>query len=544
MTRKWSRRSIGALSRRDAASHFGAVDADAREMPARLIALLVRPTSPPLWLGIVVAATVITVETAVVHQLDTVAPQNAFGAVFLLGVLVVSARWGFVLSVMTTLVSAVVYVYFHLQVAGSLLPTKPGDWVAILVFLPVALVANLMAGQARLRTAEAVLRRREAEVSRDELGVLAAHQAALRRVATLAARGVSPPEVFTAVAEELTLWLHVVNAVLLRNDGDGTGTLVAVRYEPGVTGMSDTGDRIPMEGDDVGAIVLRTGRAARIDNHEHVGGEVATRIREGGFGSIVGVPIVVDSRVWGAAIVGSRCAEPLPPDTEARLGDFADLVATAIANAVTRAELLASRARIVAASDEARRRLERDLHDGAQQRLVSLGLEVRMTEASVPAEWVDVKEQLSAIASGLKGVSEDLRELSHGIHPAILSKGGLVSAVRTLARRSAVPVTLDVAIEDRFAESVEVAAYYVVAEALTNAAKHARASEVSVSLGTQDGILHLVIRDDGVGGASSAAGSGLLGLQDRVEALGGHLRITSPPGHGTTLDITIPVAGE
>jgi len=248
--------------------------------------------------------------------------------------------------------------------------------------------------------------------------------------------------------------------------------------------------------------------------------------------------------VWGAAIVGSRCAEPLPPDTEARLGDFADLVATAIANAVTRAELLASRARIVAASDEARRRLERDLHDGAQQRLVSLGLEVRMTEASVPAEWVDVKEQLSAIASGLKGVSEDLRELSHGIHPAILSKGGLGSAVRTLARRSAVPVTLDVAIEDRFAESVEVAAYYVVAEALTNAAKHARASEVSVSLGTQDGILHLVIRDDGVGGASSAAGSGLLGLQDRVEALGGHLRITSPPGHGTTLDITIPVAGE
>ncbi|MFF2027461.1 GAF domain-containing sensor histidine kinase [Streptomyces sp. NPDC058171] len=363
-------------------------------------------------------------------------------------------------------------------------------------------------------------------------------------MATLAARGVSPPEVFTAVAEELTLWLHVVNAVLLRNDGDGTGTLVAVRYEPGVTGMSDTGDRIPMEGDDVGAIVLRTGRAARIDNHEHVGGEVATRIREGGFGSIVGVPIVVDSRVWGAAIVGSRCAEPLPPDTEARLGDFADLVATAIANAVTRAELLASRARIVAASDEARRRLERDLHDGAQQRLVSLGLEVRMTEASVPAEWVDVKEQLSAIASGLKGVSEDLRELSHGIHPAILSKGGLGSAVRTLARRSAVPVTLDVAIEDRFAESVEVAAYYVVAEALTNAAKHARASEVSVSLGTQDGILHLVIRDDGVGGASSAAGSGLLGLQDRVEALGGHLRITSPPGHGTTLDITIPVAGE
>ncbi|AII08548.1 MULTISPECIES: GAF domain-containing sensor histidine kinase [Rhodococcus] len=512
-------------------------------MPARLISLLVRPTTPPLWLGIVVAATVIAVETVVVHQLNKVAPQNAFGAVFLLGVLVVSARWGFALSVMTTLVSAIVYVYFHLQVEGTLLPAKPGDWVAVVVFLPVALVANLMAGQARLRTAEAVLRRREAEASRDELAILAEHQAALRRVATLAARGVSPSEVFTAVAEELALWLHVVNAALLRYEGDGTGTLVAVRYEPGVTLLPVTGDRISTAGDDVGAIVLRTGRGARIDNHAHVGGTVATRIRAEGFGSIVGVPIVVDKRVWGAAIVGSRQTEPLPADTETRLGDFADLVATAIANAATRAELIASRARIVAAGDEARRRLERDLHDGAQQRLVSLGLEVRMAEASVPAEWVDVKEQLSAIASGLTGVSEDLRELSHGIHPAILSKGGLGSAVRTLARRSAVPVSLDVALDGRFTESVEVATYYVVAEALTNVAKHAHASEVDVSLGAADGTVHLVIGDDGVGGASSGAGSGLIGLQDRVEALGGHMQITSPPGHGTTLDITIPVDG-
>ncbi len=544
MTRKWSRRSHGALSRRGAAAPWAAFDADAHQMPARLISLLVRPTTPPLWLGIVVAATVITVETVVVHQLDKVAPQNAFGAVFLLGVLVVSARWGFALSVMTTLVSAFVYVYFHLQVAGTLLPAKAGDWVAIVVFLPVALVANLMAGQARLRTAEAVLRRREAEASRDELAILAEHQAALRRVATLAARGVSPSEVFTAVAEELALWLHVVDAVLLRYEGDGTGTLVAVRYEPGETRMPVTGDRISTEGDDVGAIVLRTGHGARIDNHEHVGGAVATRIRAEGFGSIVGVPIVVDKRVWGAAIVGSRRTEPLPADTEIRLGDFADLVATAIANAATRAELIASRARIITATDEARRRLERDLHDGAQQRLVSLGLEVRMAEASVPAEWGDVREQLSAIASGLTGVSEDLRELSHGIHPAILSKGGLGSAVRTLARRSAVPVALDVAIEGRFSESVEVAAYYVVAEALTNAAKHAHASEVDVSLRAEDGTLHLVIGDDGVGGASSGAGSGLIGLQDRVEALGGHMLITSPPGHGTTLDITIPVADE
>ncbi|MGY4649761.1 PAS domain S-box-containing protein [Mycobacterium sp. URHB0021] len=205
------------------------------------------------------------------------------------------------------------------------------------------------------------------------------------------------------------------------------------------------------------------------------------------------------------------------------------------------AELIASRARIVCAEAAARRRLERNLHDGAQQRLVSLGLQLRMAEASVPTEHRDIKERLSHITSGLSGVLEDLREIARGLHPAALSNGGLGPALKTLARRSSVPVNLDVTIDRRLPDSIEVAAYYMVAEALTNAAKHARASEVTVGVQVQDAHLRLSIRDDGIGGANAAKGSGLIGLKDRVEALGGHIQLSSPPGVGTSLQITIPL---
>jgi signal transduction histidine kinase len=213
------------------------------------------------------------------------------------------------------------------------------------------------------------------------------------------------------------------------------------------------------------------------------------------------VPIVVGGHLWGLAAVTSR-AEPLPADIETRMADFADLVATAISNAATRAELIASRARIVTASDEARRRLERNLHDGAQQRLVSLGLAMRVAQDSVPPGQTAIGEQLSHITSGLTGVSEDLREIAHGIHPAILSRGGLGPALKTLARRSSLPVTLDVTVKRALPGPIEVAAYYVVAEALTNAAKHAQASDVTVCVETQDSDFRLLIHDNGIGGAS------------------------------------------
>ena len=207
----------------------------------------------------------------------------------------------------------------------------------------------------------------------------------------------------------------------------------------------------------------------------------------------------------------------------------------------SRAELAASRARIVTAADETRRQIERDLHDGVQQRLVSLALAQRTAEAMVPPELRELRAQLSRVVDGLAGALEELQEISRGIHPAILAQGGLAPALKTLARRSAVPVELEVRAETRLPEPVEVAVYYVVSEALTNTAKHAHASAVHVAVEARDGVLELSIRDDGSGGADPTRGSGLIGLTDRVDALGGTIEVASPVGQGTTLLITLPI---
>ena len=376
----------------------------------------------------------------------------------------------------------------------------------------------------------------------ENLSVLARQQAALRRVATLVARGVSQSEVFSAVAEEMAGCLNVGNAEVLRFEDDGAAIVVVASYaEPGVPHLS-LGERLSTEGDNVAATVSRTRQSARIDSWEGAAGPIAQRIRELGVRSRIGAPIVVDERLWGIAVVATTEPDPLPPDTESRIVEFAELVATAIAAATTRAELIASRARIVAAADHARRRLERDIHDGAQQRLISLGLKLRLAEESVPPERDDLKSMLSESVSGFTEVFKELQELSRGIHPAVLSTGGLPAALKTLARRSAVPVNLDVAIGHRLPDSVEVAAYYVVAEALANAAKHAQASEVKVRAHATDESLKLFISDDGIGGADSGKGSGLIGLKDRIEVLGGRMHVASPPGGGTALDIAIPYA--
>jgi PAS domain S-box-containing protein len=375
--------------------------------------------------------------------------------------------------------------------------------------------------------------------SREALGRLADEQAALRRVATLVARGVGPSEVFEAVVDEMARCVHVSHATVSHYDADAF-VPDAIYHEGRVRRLSE-GLSLPLDGDNVATRVFHTGRTARMDSHDDAPGAHAARIREIGIRSAVGVPIIVDGSVWGAAIVGGSAPEPLPPDTEARMSDFAELVATAIANAATRAQLIASRARIVAAADDGRRRLERDLHDGAQQRLVALGLQARLAEASMPPGLEALGEQLGDIVSGLAGVTADLQEISRGIHPAILSKGGIGPALKTLARRSAVPVTLELAIDRRLPDSVEVGAYYVVSEALTNTAKHSRASHVAVRGQAKDDAFSLSISDDGIGGADLGKGSGLIGLRDRVEALGGRMRIVSPIGSGTSLDVTIPL---
>lgn len=376
----------------------------------------------------------------------------------------------------------------------------------------------------------------------DRLSALARQQAALRRVATLVARGVSQSEVFSAVAEEMANCLDVGNAELLRYEDDGAAIVIVASHSAHGVPHHSVGRRVSTEGDNLSERVFRTGRAARMDSQEGARGPIAKRVRELGIQSCVGAPIVVDERPWGLAVVTTKSG-PLPPDTETRIAEFAELVATAIAAATTRADLIASRARIVAAADHARRRLERDIHDGAQQRLVALGLKLRLAEESVPPECTDLKTAISEAVSSLTDVFHDLQQITRGIHPAVLSTGGLRAGFKTLARRSPVPVDLDVAIERRLPESLEVAAYYAAAEALTNAAKHAQASEVKVRAHTTDESLVLFISDDGIGGADARSGSGLIGLNDRIETLGGSMDVASPVGGGTTIDITIPFDG-
>lgn len=729
---------------------------------ARLLTFVVRPDPRPVHWGIVVATAFIVGEIVLVHLFKRVAPENAFGAIFLLGVLVISAGWSMPLAVATSLASALAYLYIHLEGADSLAP-------AIFVFLPIALLTNLLAGQARSQTQEAEQRRREADLSAElarlmlgagdlphaleragkrmarvldvpevtlttgrvdpdrdhhaiplrsgndrigtllvpaqlpmntlrrwqrmvpalealltaamdrekitaeletsrkelerffdvatellyisdhhtltrinptftrtlgftaaelterpfidlvhpddredtrraldelrtdhrevqfenrcvrkdgetrwfqwsvvsehgllfgagrdvterrleqdrlreaqrqieashkEVSALATQQTALRRVATQVARGAKPDDVYPLAVSELSVGLCVSHATLLRYESDSTAVVVAA-LDTESADQSQVGDKVPLDGDSLATRVLRTGAPARIDSYDGIHGEIATRLRGFGVCGGVGAPVIVDGRTWGVLIAGTSRNAPLPPGTEERIGDFADLVSTAIFNAESRAEITASRARIVAAADQARRRFERDLHDGAQQRIVSLGLELRAVQASVPAENAALQDQMSHVVDGLAGLYTDLQELSRGIHPAMLSKGGLGPALRTLARRSTVPVALEVDVGHRLPESVEVAAYYVVAEALTNAAKHAFASEVTVRATADDDELAVSVSDDGVGGAVSGGGSGLIGLKDRVEALSGRLEVSSPPGAGTSLSVRIPLA--
>jgi signal transduction histidine kinase len=233
--------------------------------------------------------------------------------------------------------------------------------------------------------------------------------------------------------------------------------------------------------------------------------------------------------------------QPLPMDTDERLERFTELLATAIANADSMSELAASRRRVIAAADDARRRIERDLHDGTQQRLVALGLALSMAQSSVPEQLPELRTQLGQVAAELSTTNDELRELARGIHPGILSEGGLGPALRALVRRAGIPVELDIRTDTRAACRIEVAAYYVVSEALTNTTKHARASYAQVTLEQCDGLLHLSIRDDGVGGTDPAHGSGLIGLRDRVQALGGSIEVTSPPGEGTAIVVELPL---
>ena len=405
------------------------------------------------------------------------------------------------------------------------------NWGALALYLGVAVLVCTVSARTRRRV----------ESLNSIQGGLLDEQAALRRVATLIAKESPPAEVFEAVAEEVGRLMSIEGTRIYRYECDDTATVIGGWKLPLALKV---GDRVSLEGDSVAARVLQTKLPARRDNYADATGSLARILQEEGIRSAVGCPISVGGRLWGAMVAGTAQSEPLPVGAEFRIARFTELVATAISNAQARAEVRASRARIVGAADETRQRIERDLHDGIQQRLVSLMLELRSAQASLPAQLDGAERALSRVNDGLAGVFDELREISHGIHPAILSESGLAPALKALARRSAVPVELDVRTDDRLPERVEVAAYYFVSEALTNVVKHAQASVVQVEVEPTDGQLRLSIHDDGVGGADPGRGSGLIGLRDRVEALGGRLEITSPPGGGTSLRVTLPIDDE
>jgi signal transduction histidine kinase len=372
--------------------------------------------------------------------------------------------------------------------------------------------------------------------ARDRLRRLADEQDALRRVATLVAQGARSDAVFSAVCEETGRIMGSSSVNLARFAPPG--------YTETVAGWSRDGSHIPrgvhlpLEGEIVSVMVQRERAPVRVEDYDGVEGQLAALLRELGVATEVGAPVIVDGEVWGALIAGLKEGK-FPEGSEQRVAGFAELIATAVSNADTRAELFASRARIVAAADEGRRKLARDIHDGAQQRLVmaimSLQLADRRLDTDPGAARGLMRDALEQSEAGLN----ELRELATGMHPAILTNSGLRAAVEALAEHSRVPIHVR-GDAGRFPPHIEAGAYFLIAEAITNTAKHARAAQVDVAIAAHDTVLEIDVRDDGVGGADRG-GSGVRGLADRVEALGGTFRFESPAGRGTAIHATLPL---
>jgi len=374
--------------------------------------------------------------------------------------------------------------------------------------------------------------------ARAELRRFADEQAALRRVATLVARGSPPEEVFAAVTEETRRLLDVDISGMSRYETDGIVTTLSWASS-GAAVPIPPGSRFGLDGHNTSNLVFQTGQPTRIDDFAAATGPTAGPIRElMGIRSVVSVPVKVEGRLWGIASVMSIRA-PLPAGTEERLAGFTELAATAIANAEARTALTVSRARIVAAADATRRRIEGQLNEAAQERLVSLARELRAAQAAAPPAS-ELGQRLERMITETSSVLEQLREIARGLHPAVLADGGLGPALAALAARSAVPVRLDVRIGGWLPESAELTAYYAVSEALTNIAKHAHASGAQVDVAAEPGLLRVLVRDDGRGGADFGRGSGLTGMRDRVEAVGGQISLRSEPGEGTTVEVMLP----
>jgi signal transduction histidine kinase len=400
------------------------------------------------------------------------------------------------------------------------------NWLVVGIYIGMGVLIGMLGARSQ----------RRAEAAEQAHGLLAEEQAALRRVATLVARQAPAAEVFAKVAEEVRLLLGVEVTTMVRFEHDGTATVVAHsgQRHPAIS----VGTRLPLEREN---IPDRAGRPVRLDDYAKVSGAIWAYGRSLGIHFAVGSPIVVEGRLWGLMATASRQGGHLPAGSESRIGEFTQLVATAIANTQARSDLAASRARIVGAADEERRRVVRDLHDGAQQRLVHTVVTLKLAREALQSEPDPAAELVTEALDQAEQATAELRELAHGILPSVLAHGGLRAGVDALSSRMPVPVENGVAV-GRLPAAVEATAYFVVAEALTNVAKHARAERVEVMARVQDGALAVHVRDDGVGGARPD-GSGLVGLADRLAALDGQLRIESPADGGTLITAVIPLAG-
>jgi signal transduction histidine kinase len=485
--------------------------------------LLRRPIAR--WLsGLLAGVLAVAALTGLVGLLNPHVPALNLWVLYVLPVMLIAMKWGTGLAAVTAVISAVTFSYFFLPPRNTLAITDLQSLVALGVFLVTAVVVGRLAAQ---------MRRKAQESAR-----LAEEQSALRRVATLAAQPAPPSVVFEAVTREVGQLCH---ADLARMEHYEDGSVTGVAAWSRVPTRLAVGTRFGLEGPSIARAVRQTQGPARVNDFAGATGEIAREAHEAGIQSSVGCPIVVAGRLWGVIAASTRSPDPFPPNTEVQIAGFTEIVATAIANAESRAQLAASRARVVAAGDEMRQRLERNLHDSLQQRLVSLALRLRLTQDTVPAELPALRADLGQATQELTEAVEELRETTRGIHPAILSTGGLGLALRALARRSAVRVDLHIDTESRYPPLVEVTAYYVVAEALTNTTKHAKASHAEVIVDQRDSTLWVCVRDDGVGGAETQRGSGLIGLHDRVEAIDGTVDLTSPAGQGTVIQVSLPL---
>jgi signal transduction histidine kinase len=406
------------------------------------------------------------------------------------------------------------------------------------LFIATAAITSLLLAAV---TAERKRASRALEAAEAAQRALAGEQAALRRVATLVAGEAPPSRVFEQVTEEVGRLLEMPGATVMQYDGARTATVVGAWSEDGPPRFP-VGATLDLDGDTVVARVVRSGTAQRIDRYEEASGTLAATIRRFGYRAAIAAPVSLGGRLWGVLAAATMSGDPIAEGLERRLTDFAELVAQALANADAYEQLAASRARLVEVGDAERRRLERNLHDGAQQRLVSVALGLRVATAKLDTDPPAARELLSSAQADLARGLEELRELARGIHPAILTERGLGPAIDSLVARAPLPVDVAELPDERLGPSVEAAAYYVVAEAMTNVAKYAQASSATVTVGRSNGAATVTVSDDGVGGADPVHGSGLLGLAARVEALNGRLEVDSPPGGGTRITAKIPLA--